>query len=75
MSHVANVGVSFVNSANVFSFCFLDKEVNDKFLEKKKFLDLSDSIHYGIKTHMHTETFENCELVKIVNCKFRKVTN
>ena len=75
MSHVGNVRVSFANSANVFSFCFPDKETNDKFLEKKKFLDLSDSIHCGIKTHMHTENFENSELVKIVNCKFRKVTS
>ena len=45
------------------------------FSKKKKFIDLSDSIHCGIKTHMHTENFENSELVKIVNCKFRKVTN
>ena len=74
MSHVGNIGVSFVNSANVFSFCFLDKEVNEKFLEEKKFLDLSDSIHCGIKIHIHTENFKN-ELVKIVNCKFRKVTS
>ena len=45
------------------------------FSKKKKFLDLSDSMHCGIKTHMHTENFENSELVKIVNCKFRKLTN
>ena len=45
MSQIGKVGVSSVNSANVFSFCFLDKDVNEKFLQQKKFLDLSDSIY------------------------------
>ena len=48
-------------------FGFLDKETNDEFLEKTKFLDLSDSIHCGIKTHAHRKFWkfwigENCEL-------------
>ena len=58
MSHAGKVGVGFVNSANVFSFCFLDKEVNEKFLEKNRFLDLSESIHCGIKTVTCTHSLE-----------------